>query len=168
MAGFTNPLIPVFEGLKVAASGISHQGSTGTYSSASFLTDFPQFKDTNGASLVPDSMLNKFVAMANDTIFPDAWGSSYEYAAGLYVAHHCALYLKTYDSNGSVSGAAAAGNGENVGVVKSATMGDTSVTYDNTAVTSGTEKWGTWNETQYGAQLVTLARSCGIAGSFVI
>ena len=167
MAGFTNPLIPVFEGLKAVASGVSHQGR-GTYSRSSFLTDFPQFKDTNGSSLVPDTMLNRFVAMANDTIFPDVWGYSYEYAAGLYVAHHCALYLKTYSLGGSPSAAAVAGNSDNVGVVKSATMGDTSVTYDNAAVTSGTEKWGTWNATQYGAQLVTLARSNGIAGSYVI
>jgi hypothetical protein len=55
-----------------------------------------------------------------------------------------------------------------LGVVKQATMGDTSVSYDNSAVTAGTEKWGTWNTTQYGAQLVTMARAIGIAGSYVV
>ena len=78
-----------------------------------------------------------------------------------------ALYLKTY-AESSANAAQAAGSGDVVGVVKTATMGDTSVSYDNSAVTAGTEKWGTWNATQYGAQLVTMARGLGIAGSFVI
>lgn len=162
---FSNPLTPVFEGLKTVASGVAHQ-SEGTYTSAKFLTDFPQFKTTGGASLVPDTMLSTFVGMANQAVFPDAWGASYEYAAGLFVAHHAALYLKSYSANGSATPAGAIG--ENIGVVKSATMGDTSVTYDNSAVTAGTEKWGTWNATQYGAQLVTMARGLGITGSFIV
>ena len=166
MVIFGNPMIPAFENAKVAASGIAHT-SGGTYSSGAFLSDFPQFKDAQGSSLVPTTMLDNFIAMANDSVFPDAWGSSYSLAAGLFVAHHCALYLKTYAPN-SASESQAAGSGDVVGVVKTATMGDTSVSYDNSAVTAGTEKWGTWNATQYGAQLVTMARGLGIAGSFVI
>ena len=168
MAIFSNPMIPAFERLKMVASGIGHEGQAGNYTSAAFLTAFPQFKNTEGASLVPDAMLNSFVAMANASIFPDAWGNVYEFAAGLFVAHHCALYITTYAPNGSASAAQAAGNAENTGLVKSATMGDTSVTYDNSAVTSGTEKWGTWNATKYGALLITMARSLGIAGTYVI
>lgn len=166
MEWFINPLTPVFENKKIIASGVAHEGE-GTYTTDAFLADFPQFKDAQGTSLVPATMLAKFITMANDSVFPDAWGSSYSYAAGLFVAHHAALYLKTY-STGSPSAAAAAGTAENVGTVKSATMGDTSVSYDNTAITAGTEKWGTWNATQYGSQLVTMARGLGIAGAFVI
>ena len=162
---YSNPLTPVFEGLKAVASGIGQQ-QTGTYTSAKFLVDIPQFKATGGTSLVPDAMLGTFVNMANQAVHPDAWGASYEYAAGLFVAHHAALYLKSYSANGSATPAGAIG--ENIGVVKSATMGDTSVTYDNSAVTAGTEKWGTWNATQYGAQLVTMARGLGITGSFIV
>lgn len=163
---YGNPLTPVFEGLKAVASGAVHL-SPGTYTAAAFLTAFPQFTDASTqASLVPDTMLGTFVNMANEAIFPDAWGSSYELAAGLYVAHHCALFLKNYVPGGSASAAQAIG--ENIGVVKSATMGDTSVTYDNAAITAGTEKWGTWNATQYGSQLVTMARSLGIAGAFIV
>ena len=164
---FINPINYVFENEKIIASGIAHTGA-GTYSSALFLVDFPQFKKNGqGTSLVPDTMLQTFIGMANDSIFPDVWGSSYQYAAGLFVAHFCAMYLQTY-ADGSPNAAAVAGNSGNVGTVKSATMGDTSVSYDNSAVTAGTEKWGTWNATKYGAQLVTLARSLGIAGSYVI
>lgn len=162
---FTNPMIPVFEGLKATASGCT-DGATGTYTETMFLADFPQFKDTLGASLVPQTMLTEFVNMANSSISPDTWGSAYRLAAGLYVAHHSALYLKTYNANGSASGAIAAA--DNVGVVKSATMGDTSVSYDNSAVTAGLEKWGAWNATPYGSQLVTMASTHGVAGAFIV
>jgi hypothetical protein len=47
-------------------------------------------------------------------------------------------------------------------------MGDTSLTYDNTAINSGTEKWGAWNLTRYGSQLATMARMIGIAGMYAI
>ena len=47
-------------------------------------------------------------------------------------------------------------------------MGDTSVSYDNSAVTAGTEKWGSWNTTQYGSQLVTMARMVGMGGMYAI
>lgn len=163
---FIKPINYLFENEKRIASGVAH-GNKGNYTTALFLSDFSQFTNESGASLVPDSMLSTFVDMANDSIFPDAWGSSYQYAAGLFVAHHCALFLQTYAPN-SASGSVVAGNAENVGTVKSAQMGDTSVSYDNSAVTNATEKWGAWNATKYGMQLSTMARGLGITGSFII
>ena len=53
------------------------------------------------------------------------------------------------------------------GVIKSATLGDTQISYDNSAVTIGTEKWGSWNATQYGQQLATLARLVGMGGMWI-
>jgi hypothetical protein len=47
-------------------------------------------------------------------------------------------------------------------------MGDTSISYDNSAINEGSAKWGTWNATQYGAQLATMARMLGIGGTYVI
>jgi hypothetical protein len=67
-----------------------------------------------------------------------------------------------------MSAGAAASNSQNVGMVGRAQMGDTMISYDNGAITAGTEKWGTWNSTKYGAQLVTMARMIGIAGTLVI
>ena len=157
-----NPMIPVFEEKKTIAAGVNFNGQ-GTYTSTMFLEDFKQFTNENGESLVP--LLDQFIDMANESVLPDVWGKAWRYAAGLYVAHQSSLYLKNYkEHSGSPSEAVA----DMVGVVKSATMGDTSVSYDNTAITAGTEKWGTWNATPYGAQLVTMARQIGIAGSYVV
>lgn len=161
-----NPMIVLFEGKKATASGVA-PSSKGTYTSSMFVQDFPQFTDSDSESFVPDTMLDNFINMANDTISPDVWGTSWRYAAGLFVAHMSAMYLKTYSAS-SDSAAAAVSGADQVGVVKSATMGDTSVSYDASAITAGTEKWGTWNATTYGSQLVTMARQIGIAGSFIV
>ena len=91
----------------------------------------------------------------------------WRYAAGLYVAHFAALYLKTYKPS-SDNASQVATSAAQVGVVKNATMGDTSIGYDNSAVTAGTEKWGAWNLTQYGTQLVTMARMVGMGGMYCI
>ena len=108
-----------------------------------------------------------FVDQANDSVLPSRWGSMWRYAAGLYVAHFSAMYLKTY-APGSDTPAQAANGAAQVGVVKTATMGDTSISYDNSAITAGTEECGAWNATQYGTQLVTLARQVGMGGMYCI
>lgn len=164
-----NPLSPLFQKQKAAAANVPHPGECGNYTVSMFQTDFPQFfeNETESSFLGSPDMLRVFITQANDSVLPSRWGSMWRYTAGLYTAHFSTMYLKTYAPGSSgrnqvVQGAAQAG------VVKSATMGDTSISYDNSAVTAGTEKWGTWNATQYGQQLVTLARLVGIGGMYVI
>ena len=163
---YGNPMVPLFEEERILAAG-AVRTEPGTYTEAMFKADYPQFCDDNSACLVPTTMLTQFLGMANDAISPSLWGTNWRYAAGLYVAHFSAMYLKPYKAS-SASAAEAAGGAENAGFVKSATMGDTSVSYDNSAIVSGTEKWGTWNATQYGSQLATLARQLGITGMFIV
>lgn len=167
-----NPMLPYFASAKLTASNVPQPDERGNYTAGMFREDFPQFfqaykmvgnENEYYKSLVPDSMLELFVTQANDSILPSRWGSMWRYAAGLYTAHFAALYLQTY-SEGSSDPAAVAQNAQQTGVVKSTTMGDTSVSYDNTAVTSGIEKWGAWNATKYGQQLITYARLTGMGG----
>lgn len=169
---FGNPTLPFFEGARAAAANVPQPGEQGTYTSEYFQEDFPQFftvpaEEQEATPLLPQTMLDLFIQQANESVLPSRWGSLWRYAAGLYVAHFCTIYLKTY-SPGSESGAQAAANAAQVGVVKSSTLGDSSVSYDNAAITAGTEKWGAWNATQYGQMFVTLARQVGIGGMYVI
>lgn len=172
---YSNPMIPFFENAKRVAANLPPYGEKGTYSEEYFQSDFPQFyqktTDEEGTSvyqpLVPSSMLEQFIDQANSSVIPSRWGPQWRYAAGLYVAHWAALYLKSY-SDGSPSAAAVSSNSGQLGPVASATMGDTSISYDNTAVDAGTEKWGMWNSTIYGSQLATMARLIGIGGTYVI
>ena len=172
-----NPMAPYFMGARSAAANVPQPGERGAYTAEMFRKDFPQFTkrtppeaeegEETVISLVPEQMLDMFITQANDSVLPSRWGSVWQYASGLYVAHFASLYLKTY-APGSDSAAQAAGRADQVGTIKSAAMGDTSISYDNSAVTAGTEKWGAWNATQYGSQLVTMARMVGMGGMFVI
>lgn len=167
-----NPENLRFEQAKKNAANVPKQGERGDYTSGMFLADFPQFTQSGAesgtpASLVPGAMLDLFISQANESVLPSRWGSMWRYAAGLYTAHFSTLYLKTY-APGSRNAAQAAGRAMQAGTVKSSSMGDTSVSYDNSAVTAGTEKWGAWNATQYGSQLVTMARLVGMGGMYVI
>lgn len=174
---YGEPMAPYFMEARTAASNVPCPGERGGYTVEMFHGDFPQFtrtvppREEEGEplteDLVPEPMLENFIGQANGSVLPSRWGSMWRYAAGLYVAHFAAMYLKTYAPS-SDNEIQAANRAAQVGVVRSASMGNTSISYDNSAVTAGTEKWGAWNATQYGAQLVTMARMAGMGGMYVI
>lgn len=157
---------PQFVGVRAAAANIS-QGR-GCYTADLFQEDFPQFfQQGTGGPLLPAAMLEDFVRQANAAIAPDCWGEGWRYAAGLYVAHYATLYLRTY-SESNTTPAQAADSGALVGVVKSAALGDSSVSYETDPLTKATADWGDLNATQYGQLLATKARLVGMGGSYVI
>lgn len=163
---FSNPMGPYFQEARELAANVPQLGERGAYTADMFKEDFPQFFNSGEKCLVPEGILGTFLEQVNDSVLPSRWGTMWRYASGLYLAHFSSLYLKTYaehsDSASRVSAKAA-----QMGAVKSADLGDTSISYDNTAVTAGTEKWGMWNATQYGAQLVTMARMVGMGGMWI-
>lgn len=156
---------PQFFGVRAAAANIG-QGR-GDYTVEQFQADYPQFFTAEGISLLPPSMLCKIIDMANTAVQPDKWLDSWRFAVGLYVAHYVTLYLRSYAPSNETAAAAAA-SGALVGVVKSATLGDSSVTYDTSAITAGTEDWGDLNSTTYGQMLANRAKLIGLAGMTVI
>lgn len=161
---------PQFFGVRGAAANIGT--GQGNYTAEMFQEMFPQFytagtEENPAVCLVPETMLNLFISMANSSILPSQWGVMWQYAAGLYVAHYATLYLRTYADSSATPGQAAASGGL-VGVVSSAKLGSDSVTYDTDALTKATENWGDLNATQYGQLLATQARLVGMGGSYVI
>lgn len=156
---------PQFYGVRASAANIGQ--SKGNYTAEQFQQDFPQFFTPEGVSLVPETMLSEIINMANACVQPDKWLESWRYAVGLYVAHYATLYLRPY-AESSPTAAQAAASGALVGVVKSATLGDSSVSYDTSALTKGTENWGDLNATTYGQMLANRAKLIGAAGSYAI
>lgn len=161
---------PQFYGVKAQAANIGQP--QGNYTAEQFQADFPQFftpetEENPSVCLVPSTMLTEIINMANASVQPDKWLESWRYAVGLYVAHYATLYLRTYAPSNTIPQQAAA-SGALVGVVKSATLGDSSVSYDTTAVTKGTEDWGDLNSTTYGQMLANRAKLIGAGGSYVI
>lgn len=154
-----------FFGVKARAANIGQ--SSGNYTSEMFREDFPQFFNADGESLVPASMLEQLIQLANTSIQPDKWLEWWRTAAGWYTAHYATLYLRTYAESNSTPAQAAA-SGALVGVVKSAKLGDREVTYDTSAITAGTEEWGDLNATTYGQLLANRAKLVGAAGTLFI
>ena len=170
-------LAAVLPALSTDLFGLPHAGvnygflalgqSVGSYTVEQFKAEYPQFCDAAGKCHLPDALLEEIVKMANVSIQPDKWLDSWHYAVGLYVAHYVTLQLRTY-AESTATPAQAAASGALVGVVKSATLGDSSVTYDTSALTAGTEDWGDLNATTYGQMLANRARFIGAAGTFVM
>lgn len=158
-------LKPQFQGLRGAAANIG-QGR-GDYTAEQFQADYPQFFTAEGASLLPQAMLQQLIDLANVSVQPDKWLSLWRLGVGLYTAHLVSVMLRTY-APGSDTAQQAAASGALVGVVKSATLGDSSVTYDTSAITAGTEDWGDLNSTTYGQMFANRARLIGLAGMTVI
>ena len=156
---------PQFVGVKAAASNISKD--EGNYCWVMFYEDFPQFFDAGGEPLLPKSTICMFIEQANKVIAPDRWLEWWRYACGLYVAHYATLHLRTYREASNSPGEAAA-SGALTGIVKRATLGDTSVEYDTSAVASATAAWGDLNSTNYGQILASRARLVGMGGSYVL
>lgn len=166
---YSNPMLPFFSGAKAVAANVPAPGERGDYTLAMFQADHPEFFSGADppAPLLPENMLQLFVNQANTSILPSRWSDMWELAAGLYVAHFAALYLKTYNP-GQSSANQTVMSATPTGLVSSAKMGDTSLNFDNTAITEGTKEWGAWNSTVYGQQLVTYARLIGMGGMYVI
>ena len=157
---------PQFFGVRAAAANLGG-GDKGTYTLEQFRQDYPQFFNAEGYFLGSLPMLEQIITMANASIQPSKWGDLWRYAVGLFVAHYATLSLRTYAPS-SDNAQQAAASGAIVGIPKSATLGDASVSYDTNAVTAGTEDWGDLNSTQYGQILASKARLIGIGGSYII
>lgn len=156
---------PQFFGVRAAAANLGH--GKGNYTLEQFQEDYPQFFNAEGNFLGSGTMLQEIINMANLSIQPDRWGESWRYAVGLYVAHYATLSLRGYAASNETPQQAAA-SGALVGMVKSATLGDASVTYDTEAITAGTEDWGDLNSTTYGQILANRAKLIGMAGTLVL
>lgn len=156
---------PQFYGVIARASNIGRE--EGTYTECMFSADFPQFFAADGSCFVPQTVLSDLIAQANASIQPDKWLEQWRYACGLYIAHNATMYLKAFRSFSSTPEEAAA-SGQVLGTVKSATLGDASVTYDDGTSTMATEGWGDLNATLYGQMLATKARMIGMGGSYVL
>lgn len=154
-----------FYGVVSRASNIGHGFEE--YTVDMFREDFPQFFDAGLESFAPETITEMTVRRASESIQPDKWLQDWRYACGLYAAHYLTLYLRNYNPSPH-SAAEAAATGSVSGVVKRATLGDSSVEYDTSAVTQATTEWGDLNATSYGQQLATMARLVGMGGMAVI
>lgn len=117
---------------------------------AAFRIAFPQFADTTA---YPDARLDLVSGFVGGFITPDVWGTSYDYATMLYVAHLLSI------QGPSVAGGGGSSGGGSSGVVSSKTVDKVSVSFD---VNAGTYAGaGFWNLSRYGVELYQLIMMVG-------
>lgn len=163
--------------VRALASNIVCSKGSDEYTVDMFLQYFPMFSKIVKEEGQPDKtepiapmvIMEEYLEMAKDAIQKKRWGAKWKMAMGLYMAHYLSLYLKSYEPASENNDAdSASASGSVIGNVSNASEGDQSIGYDNSALTRGTELWGTWNATTYGQQLITEAKLLGLGGAVII
>lgn len=149
-----------FESVIGNASGII-DGDNSSFTVQNFIEAYPQF-----SGLVPETMLDTFVAMANVQVKERRWHQSWFLAMCLFVAHFSILYLQSLGSaNATASQVVQSGRPQ--GLPSSKSVGDVSVSYDFSTANKGIERWGGWQLTVYGQQFAQMAKLLGKSGMYV-
>jgi hypothetical protein len=122
------------------------------YSRADFLAAYDQF-----TGLVPDPMLDQFIALANSIVDADRWGPNWLFGMGLVVAHYATIYLQTTPVSGA-NAAQVVSAGRPTGIATSKSVDGLSVSYDLSYSGAGMKGWDVWKSTMFGTQFAGLAR----------
>ena len=85
---------------------------------------------------------------------------------GLFIAHWLTLYLQTASSASDAINKIV-NNGLAKGLQTSKGAGDLSVSYDFSIVANDFDGWGTYKQTTFGQQFVTLAKTVSMGGMMV-
>lgn len=136
-------------------------GIDSAYDAAEFLTVYPQFGE------LPTAVIEMYVNMAKESILESRWFSKHKIALGLYIAHYLTMWSETSSAT-PLTAAELASKGESKGSVMSKSMDGLSVSYGQSAGENDLTGWGTWKNTLFGQQLVTMARSVGRGGMYII
>lgn len=145
------------------ASNIKGILSNPAYSKTDFLAFFPQF-----TGKVPDSVLDFYIRLANNSLSYSRWGDQWEMGMTLFVAHYITLYLQAtagLDANSPVQQVIS--NSLAQGLVASKSAGSLSKSYDYGSVNDDFAGYGTWKLTSFGQQFITIAKLIGKGGSYI-
>jgi hypothetical protein len=129
------------------------------YTVEDFYADFPQFftldEDDNPVLILPLGMLEMYIDLAHSTITKPIYREAWRMCMGLFIAHFATLYLQGKDDPGQA------------GLVASKSVDGVSVSFDNSAIVSDLQGFGTFKLTSFGEQLATYAKMVGIGGFYV-
>ena len=128
-----------------------------------FLAFFPQF------TAIPDLVIDEYVTQANAR-FAD-FEDEAEHARRLFIAHKLTLYAQTYAEipTGTPTGAGMAklaGSGVAAQAL-SKSVGGVSISKSEGSALSGITGFAEWKQTEFGLQLITLAKILTAGGTWV-
>lgn len=144
-------------------------GNNPAYTVNDFLAQYPQFavKQSDGITLViPDIVTQAYVNLAHASISYNRYHDLWYVCMGLFIAHWLTLYLQTATSPED-NLKKIISNGLAKGLQTSKSAGDLSVSYDFSIVVGDFNGWGTYKQTAFGQQFITLAKTVSIGGMVV-
>lgn len=128
-----------------------------------FLAFYPQF------GIIPELVLNEYTMQSNMRF--DDFGESAEEARRLYIAHKLTLYAQTWvpsqDGTASVTGMAKLTGAGVAAQALSKSVGGVSVSKSEGSALSSIAGFGEWKQTEFGLQLINLAKVACAGGIYV-
>jgi hypothetical protein len=145
------------------ASNIRTIDGNPSFTVEQFLETFPQFTNK-----VPNSVINFYLKLANNSLSYSRWGDSWEMGITLFIAHYLTLYLMStagLDENSPVNQVISKSLA--AGLTASKSVGSLSKSYEYGSINDDFAGWGTWKLTLYGQQFATIAKLIGKGGSYI-
>ena len=140
------------------------------YTLRDFRGIFPIFNiscaDDADQDQIPYFVFSFFLSMANACIKEERYKSNWKYFMSLFIAHHLTLYLKANSGDPGIENALK-NSTPTIGVAQSKSVDGLSISYEIINAANDLARYGTWNLTLYGQQLVTLTRPYGHGGMWV-
>lgn len=135
-------------------------GENPEYTLEDFFTFYPQFQKQ-----VPNAVVQSFINLASANLNIERWHKSWKFGMALFIAHFLTLYVKTVGTACNPNTNLASGNIR--GIQTSKSVDGVSVSYDVSSVLTELDGWGSYKLTEYGIQLLTLARLLGKGNMYV-
>jgi len=135
-------------------------GTNSVFVLGDFMQMYPQFGN------VPIPVVQMYLDMAYESILESRWFSKWKVGMGLYVAHFLTLWAKTAGT-GLMTNNELTASGESKGAVMSKGIDGVSVSYAQPPGENDLAGVGSYKDTLYGQQLMTLAKMVGRGGMYV-
>lgn len=137
--------------LASGASGIV-TGDNPAYTEDDFYSRYPAFKGN-----IEPAVMKDFIVIANGTVNVGRWFESWHMGMSLLIAHYATLFLQAQAASDATPADVAKG-GQSSGLVASKSVGDLSISYDNSLANSIAADWGDFALTSYGKQFAMMAK----------
>lgn len=151
----------------MAIIGIQIDRTNPEFTSKDFVIWMPQFS-AYIATTEGNSLFDKIYKVCNNKIFHSIFGSDWELAMSYAIAHYMTIIAQQQQAPSGSTLAEVAGGGVTRGVLSSMSIGEFSKTYDIDKTMVSSDDAMFWNQTSYGAALMTLYKTKAVPSIFVV
>ena len=129
-----------------------------------WMPQFTKFMETDQG----ETYFNKLYNIVNGKIFKSIFGTDWEYAMSLGIAHYLTLISSQMEAPSGSSLQEIAGGGNIKGVISSMSVGGFSKSYDIDKSIISENEAVFWNKTSYGASLYALLKTKSVPSIMVV